>query len=297
MRFYCRYALMGLAMLVVMATAQSAGVVYAERGAQPRAMIEVFPGPRALHKALRHANPGDVLNIHAGTYNEAVNVKKDNLTLQAAGDGTVIVDGQCNAQKTVNLDAEGITVKGLTVRGASEYDINLEHHASGMIRKNVVESTCEGAEYGINVFDGGSIQVIRNTGSGWDDAAIYIGGINATPNGPLLVKRNNVSNNVRGIIIEDSSTPVKIVVLKNNAHDNTDTGILIHNSDGVNVDRNTVTNNVANGIHLDAPSDNNVVTGNTFTGQTFDMNNEGTGNCFSDNTYVTSSGDVSHTCP
>jgi hypothetical protein len=82
-------------------------------------------------------------------------------------------------------------VKGLTVRGAQEYAINLVNITSGEIRKNVVESTCDNADYGINVYNGGSIKVVRNKGTGWDDAVVYIGGIAATPNGPLLVKKNN----------------------------------------------------------------------------------------------------------
>ncbi len=259
--------------------------------AAPRATIQVFPGTKALRKALRQANPGDVLNIHAGTYNENLRIKKANLTLQSAGDGTVTVDGQCAETSVINMLAEGVTIKGLNVRGGLFYTINLEHIASGVIRNNVLEGTCEGVEYGVNVFDGGSIQVIGNTATGYDDAGIYIGGINATPNGALLVKKNVTYGNVRGIIIEDSAN-VAITVKANNVHDNTLTGIFIHNSDGIRIIRNTVTNNVTNGIHLDSSSDSNLVNGNTISGHTFDILNEGTDNCFNNNTYSTSSGDI-----
>lgn len=282
-----RFVRLGALLLLVLAA-----TVYGQAQAKsPNTIIQVNPGSNAIKKALKHANPGDTLSIHAGTYHEAVRVKKPNLTLKAAGDGTVVIDAQCNAVTALNLEAEGITIQGLTVRGATFYDINIEHLASGTVRNNTVTSSCEGAEYGVNVFDGGSIQVIGNQGSGWDDAVIYIGGINATPSGALLVKKNNTSGSTRGIIIEDS-TNVDIQVLKNKVHDNTDTGILIHNSDEIIVNNNTVTNNTNNGIHLDEPSSLNTVNGNTATGHTYDINNEGAANCFADNTYETSNGEI-----
>jgi parallel beta-helix repeat protein len=264
--------------------------------AAPSATIEVFPGTNAIRKALRKANPGDTLNIHTGTYPARVRVKKANVTLKAAGDGPVIIDAQCQVLTAIHIDADGVTVKGLTVRGAQEYGILILFRVSGEIRRNTLESTCSGAEYGVNVFNSGSIQVIGNTGSGWDDAVVYIGGITSTPNGPLRVKNNKTSESVRGIIIEDSSN-VNIKAIRNRVHDNTETGILIHNSDGIVIRNNTVTDNNQNGIRLDAPSSDNVVIGNTFTGHTYDINNEGTGNCFSGNTYVTTNGDVSMACP
>lgn len=283
----------GLGILVVSALMWGPAMqtTFAQNGKAPRTIIQVFPGKKAIRKALRQANPGDILNIHAGTYNGTVHIGKENLTLQAAGDGPVIIDAQCSAVRGVHLDADGIIVKGLTVRGATEYAISVEGQTSGEVRNNTVENTCEGAEYGVNVYFSGSIKVVRNTGWGWDDAVVYIGNIDATPNGPLVVKKNTGYDSVRGVIIEDSEN-VTIKVVKNNLHDNTDTGILIHNSDGVLIQNNTVTNNATNGIHLDPPSANNTVLSNTFTGHTFDINNEGSGNCFTGNTYVTHSGPV-----
>ncbi len=254
-------------------------------------IIQVAPGNKAIRKALKKANPGDVLNIHAGTYNEFVTVKKANVTLQAAGDGAAIIDAQCSAQDTIELGAEGITIKGLTIKGAEEYSIDIEHLNRAFIRNNTLLGTCSGVEYGVNVFDGGTLQVIGNTASGFSDAGIYIGGINVTPDGPLIVKNNETFNNTRGIIVEDSSV-VKIEVKHNNTHDNSTTGILIHNSDGIKVLKNTVKDDNESGIHLDSPSDNNIVKDNTISGHTSDIWNEGSGNCFANNTYTTSSGPV-----
>jgi parallel beta-helix repeat protein len=251
--------------------------------------IEVYPGDKAIRKALRQANSGDHLNIHAGTYNERVKVSKVNVTLKAAGDGEVIIDPQCETSAAIRVAAEGVVINGLTVRGGSFYAITVEGVARGEIRNNAVESTCDGAEYGVNVFNSGSVKVIGNSGFGWDDAVVYVGSISSAPTGPLVVKKNETHDSVRGIIIEDSDN-VEIKVIKNVVYDNTLLGIFVHNSDEVLFRANDVTNNADNGIFLDSPSDGNIVRDNTFTGHTIDIRNEGSGNCFSGNTFNTSTG-------
>lgn len=281
------------ALLLVASLAQ---FVRAQPARAPGAIIEVYPGDKPIRRALRSAVPGDTLNLHTGTYPEKVVISKDNITLRAAGDGPVVLDTHCNAVAALTLNAEGITVRGLTVQGGTFFAIDLQHQTGGTIKNNTVISTCEGAEYGINVFDGGSIKVVRNRGEGWNDAVIYIGGINATPSGALTVKKNITRSSTRGIIIEDS-TNVNIKVLKNTVHDNTLLGILIHNSDGVLISGNTVNNNASYGIHLDTPSDNNFVKNNTFSGHTFDIYNQGGGNCFTNNIFTTSSGPTTPACP
>ena len=95
------------ALLVVVATAGTTAL--AGPGGH-RATIEVYPGPNAINDALAIANDGDTLNIHQGTYPEQVRVSTPNLTLQAAGDGVVSVDGGCAANTTLAIRAEGVTI-------------------------------------------------------------------------------------------------------------------------------------------------------------------------------------------
>jgi hypothetical protein len=54
-----------------------------------------------------------------------------------------------------------------------------------------------------------------------------------------------------------------------------------------------VTHPRGGGIELTVGSDHNVVTRNTALGHTFDLSNIGTDNCFRNNVYVTSEGDIS----
>jgi parallel beta-helix repeat protein len=155
-----------------------------------------------------------------------------------------------------------------------------------------VEDTCGGAEYGVNVYQAGSIQIIGVTATGFGDAGIYIGAITSTPRGPLLVKDNESFGNVRGIIVENSHGG-QIDVRGNSVHDNTTTGIWVTNSDGVRVLRNTALDNGLSGIELDSLSDDNLIRRNTASGQTYDLANDGgTNNCFVDNNYTTSFGDI-----
>jgi parallel beta-helix repeat protein len=261
------------------------------------ATIEVFPGPNAIHDALAIANTGDILDIHAGTYTEHFTVTIDDLTLQSAGDGTVIVDGACSATDTIQIKGDGVTIRGLRVVGAGSgfapKEIDFLGVTSGRVLDSEVEDTCGNAEYGVNVFNSGSIRVIRTTATGFSDAGIYIGQITSTEFGPLVLSDNETYGNVRGIIVENSAGG-QIVVRGNSAHDNTITGIWITNSDRVHIVMNTVLSNHDVGIELDSLSDRNLVRQNVAMGHTYDLANEGgTGNCFLSNIYSTWFGNIS----
>jgi parallel beta-helix repeat protein len=224
-------------------------------------------------------------------------VTDDNLTLQAAGDGTVTVDATCTASTTIQVNSDGVTIRGLRVIGAgtgfAPIEINFSQVASGRVLSSTVEDTCGNAEYGVNVYNSGTIVVRNSYATGFGDAGFYIGQITSTPLGPLTIAGNESVGNVRGIIVENSKGG-RIIVRGNNTHDNQTTGIWITNSDGVRVENNMVTDNHSTGIQLDALSDQNLVRGNTVDGHTADLANDGgTGNCFIDNVYTTSSGDIS----
>src|SRR2546422_8411387 len=223
-----------------------------------RAIVEVYPGPDALKNALASANSGDVLNIHAGVYPEHVTINTSNLTLRSAGDGEATVDGGCSASTTVDVRADGTTIRGLRVigasRGFSPIEINFGHVATGRVLGSVVEDTCGNAEYGVNVFSSQTIRLIGNTATGFGDAGFYIGAITSTQHGPLVIQGNESYGNVRGIIVENSAGG-RIRVTGNDVHDNQRTGIWITNSDRVRLRSNLVQDNGYSGIELDSLSD------------------------------------------
>jgi len=80
----------------------------------------------------------------------------------------------------------------------------------------------------------------------------------------------------------------------NDAHDNSSSGIFVTNSDAIFLAGNTVADDGQTGIELDASSNGNIVIRNTSLGHVYDLSNDGgTGNCFLDNVYQTSFGDIS----
>jgi parallel beta-helix repeat protein len=287
-----------LGLVILVGTLSWTGTATAlSRPTTGRAVIEVYPGPDALKNALASANSGDIVNIHAGVYPEHVTINTSNLTLRSAGDGEVTVDGTCSTPTTMDVQADGTTIRGLRVIGAGQnfaIEINFGQVATGRVLNSMVEDTCGNAEYGINVFLSHTIRVIGNTATGFGDAGIYIGAITSTQRGPLVVQGNESYGNVRGIIVEASSGG-KIRVIGNDVHDNQTTGIWITNSDRVRVESNLVRDNSYSGIQLDSLSDRNLIVGNTARGHTYDLINESgnTGNCWTANVYTTSRGNIS----
>jgi parallel beta-helix repeat protein len=258
--------------------------------AAPRTIIEVFPGPNAITNALAGAIAGDTLNIHTGNYGEHFTVSKNDMVLQAAGDGPVTVDGGCASTWTITVTGDGVSIHRLEVIGGAFGSMTFTGVDGGGVTGSTVSDTCGSAEYGINVYRSGNLKVIGNRASGFSDAGVYIGAITF---GSSMIKRNDTLRNDRGIIVENSGGAT-IMVISNKAHGNLETGIWITNSDGVTVRGNMVTNNHDTGIQLDPLSDNNTVTLNTVSGHLFDLSNDGgTGNCWLDNVYTTSRGDIS----
>jgi parallel beta-helix repeat protein len=268
------------------------------------ATVEVFPGPNAVQNAVTAASAGDTLLIHAGTYSEHVTVgsAKTNLTLRAFGDGPVIVDAGCAAFTTVDVNAGGVTIDGLRIRGGTYYETDFTLVAGGTVTRSILRDTCS-ALYGVNVFGTtGTMTVSGNGATGFADAGIYIGGISATT-ATVNVAGNYALGNNRGIIVEDVVAASVVTVSGNTTSRNrmagesaTNAGIFLHNADGVLVDGNTARRNVDRGIELDLNSSGNVVTNNTAAGQTYDLSNLGSNNCFSNNTYATSNGALP-SCP
>jgi parallel beta-helix repeat protein len=288
-----------LAVAAAVAVITAAGSPVASAAlADGRTVIEVHPGPHALANALASASNGDVLNIHTGTYPEHVKVITPSVTLQAAGDGPVTIDARCAAQFAIAIRADGVTITGLGVQGATEgfgpfpAEVDFEFVASGTITHSTLSDSCD-AEYGVNVYNSGPLTISRNRATGFSDAGIYIGGITNTGGGTLTVASNATYGNNRGIIVEDSFG-VSMVIGRNDAHDNATSGIHLTNSDGIVVRGNTTANDGTYGIDLDASSDHNRVVKNTSQGNPFDLANlGGTGNCWKDNVYSTSTGTIS----
>ena len=201
-----------------------------------------------------------------------------------------MIDGRCRTDLTVAVRHSGVLLRRLQVVGADEgfgpfpSEVDFRGVASGRAENLLVRDTCD-AEYGINVFGSREVEVRGNRGWGFSDSAIYIGGITNTADGVLRVKGNDVFDNNRGIIVEDSAGGL-VRLIENTAHDNTTagegapSGIFLHNSDGVLLRGNQAYRNGLYGFHLDPNSDRNHLFENAAVANPIgDFFDEGSGNC------------------
>jgi nitrous oxidase accessory protein NosD len=253
--------------------------------------VNVHPDrPGAIGKGIDRAKRGDTVRVHGGRYEERVKIDK-RVTLTAAGDGLPVVDGECDALFTIDVERNGVVVEGLKVVGAKNSvaaaEVNFPFIERGKARDLVLRDTCgngpgAGAGYGVNVYQGERLTVVDNKAKGFSDAGVYIGSIGSTGAGELRVARNRTFENAQGIIVEEVKPAADVVVKENDTHDN-GRGIFVHLSEDTEYRDNRIADN-ATGVHLDPGSDDNVFLGNAFTGNDTDLLDEGAGNCGSGNT-------------
>jgi parallel beta-helix repeat protein len=214
------------------------------------------------------------------------------LTLRDAGDGRPTIDAGCSTDVALDVQHRGVLLKGLRVIGPGRYDVNFVGIPSGSVHDVVLRSTCPGAEYGINVYDGGHLDLAGNRATGFSDAGIYVGGIRDTAGGTLTVRGNDLYGNTRGLIVEEALRATDIVVTRNHLHDNTHSGagarsgIYVNVSDGVVFRHNRVNDNGEYGIQLTSGSDHNRFFDNVARhNPTADFLDDNGANCGAGNTF------------
>jgi parallel beta-helix repeat protein len=262
-------------------------LLVADPAAARRVLVEPGPGT-PVQDAIDTAGPGDTLRLAAGTYPEAIVIDKP---LRLEGRNAVI-DGGCAASTAVQIAADAVTVRKLTVRGGSFYTIDATGCDRTVIDRVAVLPSCVGVEYGINVFQGTNMRIRNNTivdAAGFGDAAIYIGGTPADAD--LRVERNVISGpHDRGIIVEDSldspGRPIGVRVRKNEIS-GSGTGIWIFGSTGAEITSNEVYDSAAAGIELTLNASGNIINGNRLSGNDPDVLDAGTNNCWRHNQYTT----------
>jgi parallel beta-helix repeat protein len=195
-----------------------------------------------------------------------------------------------------------VILKRLHVTGAADAvaaqyggaEVNFTGEGHGRATDLKLAPSCDGTQYGINVFDTEDVTTSQNTLSGYLDAAVYVGGIR-NPQTTVNVLDNVARDNNRGVLVEDSLAEPEIRVAGNTMPGNDggpmSAGVYILNSDGVEIESNYVTDSGFAGVWLDGNSDFNVLHANTaLASATADLRNDGQGNCGSDNTFGTQAG-------
>lgn len=153
---------------------------------------------RTIQAAVDAAQRGDVVEIAAGLYREAVVVETDGVTLRGDRRDGVIIDGEGRRANGISVYARGVSVERLTVRNhrvngvlvAGDYGTGATPRAD--YRVSEVTATDNGL-YGLYAFGvrGGVIERSEATGS--PDSGIYIGQCNPCD----AIVRDNVATGNR----------------------------------------------------------------------------------------------------
>jgi len=184
--------------------------------------IEVRKG-ESIQAAVGKANPGDLIRIYPGIYNETVYIDKDNISIQGViEDGEwPVLDGQKKMNDAILYSGNGTLVENMKITNYKGNGIMGQAGNNYVIRNNWIVDT---GVYGIFPQFGKNGLVERNVLTGIEDAAIYIGMCDNVD-----VRFNEVFGNVAGIEIENSR---HALVEYNYTHDNTG-GILAFLTQGL----------------------------------------------------------------
>ncbi|MGJ8678584.1 MAG: right-handed parallel beta-helix repeat-containing protein [Akkermansiaceae bacterium] len=224
----------------------------------------------SINDAIAAARLGDLIQISAGVYDEAIVVNKKIRLRGSIGGKTIIKIPSFSASAiTITRSAEGSTISGFKILHTG-FDYSEERFAGITVQaKNVLINSCtvtRGGGHGIAVLDGAEviIQFCKVLESGWDGISIYGENSVATIKESLCQRnmRNGIEfwdggsgsvskcialeNNLNGIAV--SSPQTETMLNLNVCSANRGTGILISQSSTVDAQQNLCENNILSGI-------------------------------------------------
>ena len=183
----------------------------------------VYPGAGTpIQDAIDGAGEGDTIYVHAGTYDENVNVWK-RITLIGDGADVVTVRAADEGDHVFNVTADYVDISGFNVTGATEWDrggICLNDVNKCTISNNTASGNC----YGIYLSSSSNNNLTNNTASD-NSRGIRLWSSN----------NNNLTNNYGGIRLWSSNNNI---LLGNTASDNS-RGIDLYFSSNNNLTHNT----------------------------------------------------------
>jgi len=201
------------------------------------AAVITVPGDYPLiHDAVQAAQPGDVVEVAAGTYTDCTHetegpgttpacvIMKSGVTLRGAGTGATIIDAQGLGRGIFVEYVEDCRIENLQVRNAfaAAYGagILLRHVGLDVVVSDVLVTLC--TDGGVICYDEGS---------------------------PTLIRVDCVGNEAKqggGLAIEEDSSPWVIDCLIDANEAPSGAGIFVRNGSDAYISRCTVTNNVIN---------------------------------------------------
>ena len=133
--------------------------------AEPEGVLRVPGDFAAIQEAVDAAVPGDLVLVSPGTYNEAVNVVTDEITIRGTDRAGVVLDGQFELDNGIRvLGASGVVVENLTARNYTSNGVFFT--ASVGYRASYVTAIRNG-DYGVYAFDSINGQIGKPFSSIW----------------------------------------------------------------------------------------------------------------------------------
>ena len=171
---------LAVAGLVLTACSNDQTIVTTTSGAAPDTtaasaggVLKVPDAYATIQAAVDAAKPGDLVLIAPGTYNEAVQVETDQLTIRGVDRNTTVLDGQLKLDNGIRVvGAKGVAIENLT---ATNYTKN-GFFWTGVdgFRGSYLTSYRTG-DYGVYAFDSMNGQLEHIYAAGSPDAGIYVG--------------------------------------------------------------------------------------------------------------------------
>ena len=125
-----------------------------------------------IQAAVDAAEPGDLVLIEPGVYEEAVDVTTENLTIRGLDRNEVILDGGFELQNGIRVLADGVAIENMTARN---YTTNGFFWTGVTGYRGSYLTAYRNGDYGVYAFDAVKGQLEHIYASGSPDAGIYIG--------------------------------------------------------------------------------------------------------------------------
>ena len=208
-------------------------------GAADDGILNVPSECSTIQAAIDAANPGNTINVAAGTYTEGLSISKS-IHLIGENKDTVIIDATSKAYG-IGITGDNVEIEGLTVKYATNYNIHSSHNtgfnihnvhvigqgqftgnsggidlnnAPNSIVDNVISE--QNSKNGISILASNNVQLsnfvvdYNGQSQGWAGVAVYTYNINAPgssgDSSVLISGTNTISNNPMGIYLEDYPT-------------------------------------------------------------------------------------------